>query len=71
MSKNCKDKVVVSVSFACNQCGTSSMLIMGAVKTADDKTYIVCQCENGHQVPLNIDHVVIKLFEASPSKLAN
>ena len=64
-------KVVGQVTFACNQCGTSALALVGAVKTIDEKTYIMCQCENNHTVPLNLDHVVMKLYEISPPKVTN
>ena len=66
-----KQRIVAKVSFACQECGTSSLAIVGAVKTITDQTYLVCQCENGHSVPLSTDSIVLKLYEIAPPQLTN
>ena len=62
------NKVTAQVQFSCNGCGSNELKLVGGVKTEDDKTYIVCQCECGATVPLSIDAIQMKLFEISPSR---
>ena len=70
-TKIMKHQVNAQVNFSCNQCGSSNLRLVGGVKTTDDKTFLVCQCECGASVPLNIESIQIKLFEVSPSKTIN
>lgn len=66
-----KNKVTAQVQFSCNGCGSANLQLVGGVKTEDDKTYIVCQCECGATVPLSIDAIQVKLFEIKPAKVTN
>ncbi len=66
-----KETVDASVSFSC-QCGSSNLHLIGAVKTKNDKTYIIAQCEDCNaSVPISMENTTIKLFEITPSKGGN
>lgn len=66
-----KQKITARVSFGCQACGGSELTAIGAVKTENDKTYFVCQCSCGESVPIDIDSVVARLYEASPASKTN
>ena len=62
------NKVTAQVQFSCKACASHELKLIAGVKTADDKTYLICQCECGETVPLEIDAIQMKLFEIAPLK---
>jgi uncharacterized Zn finger protein len=67
-----KQKITARVSFGCQSCGGSDLTNVGAVKTENERTYLMCQCQGcGQAVPIDLDAVVKALYEASPAQTTN